>query len=322
MDEKRRMQAVLNHSLSGLKENPFLAQRVIAQGKGEKPMKKKSVSLILVPVLVCLCVTALAAGIVFSRKADNSVLADREMETRYGVTMTMLGSYFSREDEQAGDATVVRYRGIRDLAYVLGEYTVTVKDGKAEAEWSHDGEDTSGGYEAEAWGTEQMRAMLESDKTKDSADDYYARAAETAKNHGAGREQTGSLSEEDLAEMEAAETGRKADEQAARAAAKLPEDEMIALARRAAMEVYGLTEDQAAAMTCPQDIEEYEYYRMEEGGVPVYDVWFYLSQGSADAAPGTRPAFVEKDGIYMITVNAETGVIESTLYDSGLGANE
>ena len=38
MDEKRRMQAVLNHSLSGLKENPFLAQRVIAQGKGEKPM--------------------------------------------------------------------------------------------------------------------------------------------------------------------------------------------------------------------------------------------------------------------------------------------
>ena len=322
MDEKRRMQAVLNHSLSGLKENPFLAQRVIAQGKGEKPMKKKSVSLILVPVLVCLCVTALAAGIVFSRKADDSVLADREMEKKYGVTMTMLGSYFSREDEQAADAAVFRYRGIEDLNYVLGEYTVTVKDGKATAEWSHDGEDTSGGFEAEAWGKEQLQAMLERDKARDSADDYYVKAIEIAKRHGAEREHMGTLSEEDLAEMEAIEAGRKADEQAARAAAKLSEEEMIALARGAAMEVYELTEEQAAAMTCPQDIEEYEYYRMENGDVPVYDVWLYLNQGSADAAPGTRPAFAEKDGIYIITVNAETGVIESTLYDSGLAANE
>ncbi len=319
MDEKRKMQAVLNHSLSGLKENPFLAQRVIAQGKGEKPMKKKSMSLILVLVMVCLCVTALAAGIVFSRKADDSVLADRELEKKYGVTMTMLGSYFSREDEQTGDATVFRYQGIEDLNYVLGEYTVTVKDGKATAEWSHDGQDTSGGFEAEAWGTEQMQAMLESDKARDSAVDYYVKAVEIAKNHSAEQERGGNPSME---EMEAVEALRKAGEKEARAAAKLSEDEMIALARKAAMDVYGLTEDQAAGMTCPQDIEEYEYYRMEEGNVPVYDVWLYLSQGSADAETGTRPAFVEKDGIYIIAVNAETGVIESTLYDSGLGANE
>lgn len=319
MDEKRKMQAILNHSLSGLKENPFLAQRVIAQGKGEKPMKKKSMSLILALVIVCLCVTALAAGIVFSRKADDSVLADRELEKKYGVTMTMLGSYFSREDEQTGDATVFRYQGIEDLNYVLGEYTVTVKDGKATAEWSHDGEDTSGGFEAEAWGTEQMQAMLESDKARDSADDYYIRAKEIAKSHGAEREHGENPSME---EMMAVEALRKEDEKAARAAAKLSEEEMIELARQAAMDVYGLTEDQAAAMICPQDIEEYEYYRMEEGDVPVYDVWFYLNQGSADAAAGTRPAFVEKDGIYIIAVNAETGVIESTLYDSGLGANE
>ena len=41
MDEKRKMQEILNHSLSGLKENPFLSQRVIAQAKGEEPVKKK-----------------------------------------------------------------------------------------------------------------------------------------------------------------------------------------------------------------------------------------------------------------------------------------
>ena len=27
-----------------------------------------------------------------------------------------------------------------------------MKDGRAEVTWSHDGEDTAGGYEAEAWG--------------------------------------------------------------------------------------------------------------------------------------------------------------------------
>ena len=44
MDEKRRIQEKLNHSLSGLKEDPFLAQRVIAQAKGEPEMKKKLTS--------------------------------------------------------------------------------------------------------------------------------------------------------------------------------------------------------------------------------------------------------------------------------------
>jgi len=55
---------------------------------------------------------------------------------------------------------------------------------------------------------------------------------------------------------------------------------------------------------------------------PVFYVWFYLSQGQVSSVPGTRPDFVEKDGIYVVDVNVETGVIESTLYDSGLGANE
>ena len=52
MDDKRKMQNILNHSLSGLQENPFLAQRVIAQAKGEKPVKRKiSLALVLCIVL-------------------------------------------------------------------------------------------------------------------------------------------------------------------------------------------------------------------------------------------------------------------------------
>ena len=36
MDDKQKMREILNHSLSGLKENPFLAQRVIACGKTKR----------------------------------------------------------------------------------------------------------------------------------------------------------------------------------------------------------------------------------------------------------------------------------------------
>ena len=69
MDEKREMQKILNHSLSGLKENPFLAQRVIAQAKGEKPVVKKiSASMILVIVILCLTLTAIAAGIIYNKR--------------------------------------------------------------------------------------------------------------------------------------------------------------------------------------------------------------------------------------------------------------
>ena len=65
MDEKRKMQEILNHSLSGLQENPFLPQRVIAQAKGEEPMKKRiSFSvIIIVAVLLIGTMTALAASV-------------------------------------------------------------------------------------------------------------------------------------------------------------------------------------------------------------------------------------------------------------------
>ena len=64
MDEKRRMQNTLNQSLSGLKENPFLAQRVIEQAKGEPVMKKKiSAAFILAMILLFLLAAAAIAEV-------------------------------------------------------------------------------------------------------------------------------------------------------------------------------------------------------------------------------------------------------------------
>ncbi|MBQ9195941.1 MAG: hypothetical protein IJ157_01760 [Clostridia bacterium] len=53
MDSKKNIQEALNRSLSGLNANPFLAQRVIAEAKGEEKVKKKMTgAMILVIVLV------------------------------------------------------------------------------------------------------------------------------------------------------------------------------------------------------------------------------------------------------------------------------
>ena len=57
-------------------------------------------------------------------------------------------------------------------------------------------------------------------------------------------------------------------------------------------------------------------------GKPVYNVWFYLQQVPADNDPDTITPFTEKDGAYWVDVNVETGEIESTIYDSGLGGND
>ena len=64
MNEKREMQNLLNRSLSGLKEDPFLARRVIAQGKEEPEMKKKiSFAFIIAMVLLALLTAAAVAEV-------------------------------------------------------------------------------------------------------------------------------------------------------------------------------------------------------------------------------------------------------------------
>ena len=63
-EEQKKVQKAMNTTLSGLQEDPWLTQRVLANAKGEEPVKKKlSVSAILVIVLVAVSITAaLAVG--------------------------------------------------------------------------------------------------------------------------------------------------------------------------------------------------------------------------------------------------------------------
>ena len=113
------------------------------------------------------------------------------------------------------------------------------------------------------------------------------------------------------------------EEQQARAAAKLSEPEMIEMAREAVKSVYDLSEEQMGLLYVPNEDEEEEeesYYGMQDDK-PVYTVWFWLHQAPDDDDPTTWPEFTEKDGVYLVDVNVETGVIERVYYETGMGAN-
>ena len=79
MDDKRRVQNLLNQSLSGLKENPFLARRVIAKAKGEEPVAKRiSTAMVIVLVLVILTVTAAAAVLIWREAGEKIAVMQRD----------------------------------------------------------------------------------------------------------------------------------------------------------------------------------------------------------------------------------------------------
>lgn len=110
------------------------------------------------------------------------------------------------------------------------------------------------------------------------------------------------------------ETGEDPAAQEAKARARIAPEEAIELAKDAAAQAYGLSAAQRDALDW---IEEHEpqMYGMD-GDTPVMTVWLWLWQQTGDNAP-----FTQGNGLYTVTINAETGVIEGVYYDSTLSGN-
>ncbi len=61
-EEQEKVQSAVAHTLSHVREDPRLAQRVLANVKGEEPMKKRiSVGILLIAAVMTITMTALAA---------------------------------------------------------------------------------------------------------------------------------------------------------------------------------------------------------------------------------------------------------------------
>ena len=313
---KGTLKESMDRRLSFLDDMPSCRAKVmyrIAQKEEPVVMKKKlSVGLVLAVVLVLLSVSALAAGLLLSSRVSATQIADRELEKQYGITAEMQ-TFFAREEKEMPDGAVqVTYTGAGGMEYVLGSYTALVKDGKAEITWSHDGEDTSGGYEAEAWGLEQLRQMMADSLDQQKKDAFMSKAEEIGAKHRVMEDDAPSEADENYYEL------READKTAALIARKLSEEEMIRIGREFIISNYGLNEEQIARLelyTNSFEDEENCWYEMINGQ-PCFQVEYLLYNDEYETGDMTKRT--EMNGYYNVFVNVETGAVEEYEYNSSL----
>ena len=330
---KKTIQSAMDARLSFLDELPSCRAGVqyrIAQEEEPVMKKKLSVGFVLAMVLVLAAAAALAATLLLSPRADAVRIADRALEEKYGITAEMQ-TFFARSQETLEDGAVrVTYAGFAETEYVLGAYTAIVKDGRAEITWSREGEDVSGGYDAEAWGIDQLKLMVNDSKDETLKQAYLDKAYAIGEAHGVEVDDTSSEAAVDWAEIyEARKT-------AAMNARKVSEEKMIAAGREFIITNYGLNEEQIARMElytnfdAEIDGEEAPADTGDNGNgwydmvndKPCFKVEYLLGdpevpEEELEGDVAVRQ-YKDKDGYYVVYVNVETGEIEDYQYNSGL----
>ena len=304
--KNHEFQELVDQNLSGLVWDERRRSKVLcAVSEEERPVRKISMTFVLVAAILCLTVSALAAGLVFSPKVDAAKLADEALLEEYGITPEML-TFFSRTSSEEDGAFTVTYDGVYAFSYVLGRYTVTVKGGKADAVWSWDGTDTSDGFKGVAWGAEQLAELCRENQNGLGLSNYANLAKRIAWEHNVVIADSSPFNEAEykaLVEKEAREA------EIAKAAAKLSEEEMEAIAREAVALRYAFSEEASKCLGI--EAENTRYLLFGDDELPCCEFFFYL--GYEDGYEG------DGRGIYQATINVENGTVEDVTYDSTLG---
>ena len=324
MKNKETLQAAMDRRLSFLDElpscRPALMQR-IAQEEAPVMKRKISVGLVFALVLVSLSVIALATGLILSPRVSAARTADLALAEKYGIT-DELQSFFGREEEELPDGTVkVTYFGAGSLEAPLGTYTVLVKDGRADISWSLEGKDTAGGYEAEAWGLEQLKQMAEDSRDEklkaaylDKAEELYNRA------HPDGDE---APAEEPTPEtFEEYHARRESEKSSALDATKLSEEDMIAIGREFILSTYSLTDSEVERLelyTNSYETEDANHWYETVNGKPCFLVEYLLDEEGVTEEMLNDPNYYRMNAYFKVFVNVETGVIEQYEFSNGLG---
>ena len=300
---KNEFQKLVDHELSGLHWDERMRRNVLCSvQEEERPVKRKMhFALAMVLILVLAGSLALAAGLMFSPRYDAAKMADEALLKAYGITDEML-PFFRRTVQEEGEADIVKYTGLAFFEGVLGDYTVTVRQGKADPAWTL--EDVEG-----AWGKEQLTEAIELCKTDGGFDKVLQAAAADAKRLGMTTTIATETVAPDAEEWAAVQQQRDHEERSARALAALTVDEMDGIARAAMQERFGLTGQQLEKLDY---VEESCWWYMENEQA-FYSLYYGLNQKEGEWTAG--------DGIYIVDVNVQTGVVEEVLYDTGLLGN-
>lgn len=257
----------------------------------DQPMRarpKRMVWLAAALVLVLAAAVAVAAGLTRSAKYDAKLLAHQALEEKYGFTRDMDSFFRCTVEEKAGE-TVVTYSAdedVGDFAWKLGDYIVTIRDGKAEASWSNDGEAVGGDFSSDVWDTALLARGIERRK---AGEEWYEITGETL--------ETGeSLSGAEKTTPEVSAAGESAVQPGE---GMLAEQEALDLARQA------LASDDGVSAEWPNDPESVTYaVCQKEEGKTVWNVWFHSAEG-----------------ISVVTLDAADGTILDVIVDTGMAGN-
>ena len=306
MELQKRIENAVDTTLASLNPSVRQCDLLIENIKGGKKSimgKKVSAMLVLAIVLMLLTATALAAGIIFAKRVPATEIADQALLKTYGITAQMQAMFMRKIAEGEGGTIVVTYEGREHLAYVLGKYTVIV-DGQTvkNISWSHDGEDTSGGLEASAWGKDQLDEILRIDpETGKQAelrtfDPYIEKInREHGFDYEAYWEENGDKKYEVVLDKEGIQ---KAKERQAFSA-----HDFVQIAKEAVGVRYHLTPQQISLMSI--DVDENSAYVLLDGTL-CYRCWIFVGELSSEET--------EQDGTYTVYLNLETGVVEDIVF--------
>lgn len=296
MNERNPLQQLVDRNLSGLQWNEGRKQKVLhAMEQERRPiyMKKKLTMIALALVLCLMTSVAFAATLMYSSRFSQDAKADKLLEEKFGITVDML-SMFSRTSHEK----IYHYKSLPHLAGMPGDYLVDLSTG--EAKWLFDGPDGMG------WGAEKLAEILTSCKIPGGYHEVVVEAREAAASIGLTIREWEIPSEAELAALLEEQAAREAQ---AQSMAVITVEEAEKLARAAIQEQYGLTDAQVQQLDF---VAESTWYTMM-GETPVIEPYFGLNQ-NADG-------WTEKDGIYIVTVNAQDGSIEGITYDTALLGN-
>lgn len=292
-EPKEELNMRVKNVLSTLKEQPV--QRM--------GMRRVAALAACMVMLVTAC--AGAAGLLFSNEFDAVRLAHRALAEEYGITEEMQ-TYFAQEVTEENGVTTIIFSGIADMRHVLGEYTVTIRDGDATVFWSKDGESTEGGLDAHAWGAQQIEILLEMAKQENGISRGYHKAQEIRAQM-EGEDLTVSITKGGDAEIIKLD-----DAQIDQAVVSVSEEKAINIAKQAFAAEYGLTQQQLDLMLYEKDYAGYTY--AVQDGKTICEVWFWLHQDE-------DVVHTDGDGLYWARINAENGIVEEMAYDSALAGN-
>lgn len=279
-------------------------------------MKTKICFVIVLILSMILSATFAEEEITVSARVNAELYANQALEEKYGITPVML-DYFSRTVEKTDENVyTIRYTGCEIWAYVLGTYEVIVdRNTVTSTSWSRDDESTSGGLDAEAWGSDQLMEMLRLNQQEGGTQVFDARIYEINRKNGFVYEAPTQSDEE--AEQEELER------QKAQELRTLTEEEMSRIAKTAVVQLYGLSDEQALRLGyySPGTEEDILMYYCMVDGEPCYHVLLGVDPVANTKVIAGEVQYTRGEGTYWVAVNVQTGTIEDISYFVGLGGN-